>query len=124
VTPLRPRAVPRYSDTNALNDIHTILTADTGGRDALAEIADVLTRAGRPPFTARDIEVHTTETAQGWPVACTHAGDTTVSVRQQPPGPGLLAEITTGTEAEYRQLTVTLDGHRLHPPRRAGSEPA
>ena len=43
----------------------------------------------------RDIEVTTTETALGWPVACVDAGDTTVYVRQDPAGPGLLIEICT-----------------------------
>ena len=42
---------------------------------------------------ARDIEVTTTETGLGWPVACVQSGDTSVFIRQAPAGPGLLIEI-------------------------------
>lgn len=115
VTPLRPRPAPPYSDTAALNDIHTILTTPDPGQASLAEIADVVARTGRPLVAARDIEVSTTETALGWPMACARSGDTAVHVRQEPAGPGLRVEITTETDAETRALTVTLDGATLHP---------
>ena len=115
VTPLRPRAPSGYTDTAALNDIHTLLTTGDPGDAALADIALVLARTGRPMVAARDIEITTTETALGWPVACAQAGDTSVFIRQAPAGPGLLIEITTKTAAEHDALKVTLDGRTLHP---------
>lgn len=124
VTPLRPRAAPRYSDTAALNDIHAILTTPDPGHAALAEIADVVARTGRPLVAARDIEISATETALGWPVACTQSSDTAVYDRQEPSGPGLRVEITTETDAEARALTVTLDGATLHPAGQPGPDPA
>ena len=69
---------------------------------------------------ARDIEITTTETALGWPVACAQAGDTSVYIRQDPAGSGLLIEICTKSVAEHDALTVSLDGHPLHPTRRGG----
>ena len=120
VTPLRPRALPAYTDAAALNDIHALLTTSEPGDAALADIAQILTRAGRPMVAARDIEITTTETALGWPVACAQADDTSVFIRQAPTGPGLLIEICTKTAAEHDSLTVTLDGHTLHPTHPAG----
>jgi hypothetical protein len=64
---------------------------------------------------ARDIEITTTETVLGWPVACAQAGDTSVFIRQAPARRGLLIEITTKTAAEHDALTITLDGRTLHP---------
>jgi hypothetical protein len=115
VTPLRPRAPSSYTDTAALNDIHALLTTGDPGDSALADIALVLARTGRPMAAARDIEITTTETALGWPVACAQAGDTSVFIRQAPAGTGLLIEITTKTAAEHDALTVTFDGRTLHP---------
>ncbi|MFI5062464.1 MAG: hypothetical protein ACHP9Z_00580 [Streptosporangiales bacterium] len=121
ITPLRARAPAGYSDTAALNDIHGLLTASDPGDAALADIALILARTGRPMVRVRDIEITTIETALGWPVACTDAGDTTVYVRQAPAGTGLLIEICTKTAAERDALTVTLDGAVLQQP---GTEPA
>ena len=83
VTPLRPPGRSGYSDTAALNDIHALLTSTDPGDGALADIALILGRAGRPMVPVRDIEVSATETALGWPVACVEAGDTS---RARPPG--------------------------------------
>ena len=124
VTPLRPRAPSGYTDTAALNDIHALLTTGDPGDGALTDIALVLTRTGRPMVAARDIEITTTETALGWPVACAQAGDTSVFIRQAPAGPGLLIEITTKTAAEHDALKVTLDGRTLHPAVRSGGDAA
>ena len=107
VVPLRPRTRPGYTDTAALNDIHTLLTATDPGDATLADIAVILTRTGRPMVAARDIEITTTETALGWPVACAQAGDTSVYIRQAPTGPGLLIEICTKSADEHDALTVT-----------------
>jgi hypothetical protein len=115
VTPLRPRGPSRYTDTAALNDIHALLTTAEPGGAALADIAQIVTRTGRPMARVRDIEVTTAETALGWPVACVDAGDTSVYVRQAPSGTGLLIEINTGTDAERSTLAVTLDGTLLRP---------
>jgi hypothetical protein len=115
VTPLHPRAAAVYTDTAALNDIHALLTATEPGQSALKDIALILGRTGRPMTPARDIEVSTTETALGWPVACVSAGDTNVYIRQAPTGTGLLIEIYTETDAEASSLTVTLDGALLCP---------
>jgi hypothetical protein len=124
VTPLRPRAPSGYTDTAALNDIHALLTTGGPGGAALADIALILARIGRPMVAARDIEITTTETALGWPVACAQAGDTSVFIRQAPAGPGLLIEITTKTAAEHDALRVTLDGRPLHPAVPGGSDAA
>lgn len=124
VTPLRAAPAPAYSDTDALNDIHAIVTTPSLSLTALAEVAEAVTRTGRPLAAVRDIEVHTTETELGWPVACTHAGDTTVAVRQDPTGPGLLVEITTETAAEAAALTLVLDGTTVHPAAQPGPTPA
>jgi hypothetical protein len=120
VTPLRPRAPSGYSDTAALNDIHTLFTTGEPGDATLADIAQIVARTGRPMIAVRDIEITCTETVLGWPVACTQAGDTSVFVRQAPTATGLLIEICTKTAAEYDALTVTLDGHTLHPTHPAG----
>jgi hypothetical protein len=116
-TPLRLVTEPGYGDTAALNDIQAILsrTARPDAEIVLSEIADVLTRAGRPPAASRDIEVRTEENAWGWPVARVEAGDTTVLVGQKPAGPGLLIEITSRSAAEAEALSVTLDGLMLQP---------
>jgi len=124
VIPLHARAPAAYTDTAALNDIHALLTAPDPGDAALADIALILARTGRPMVRVRDIEITTIETALGWPVACTDAGDTTVYVRQAPAGTGLLIEICTKTAAEHAALTVTLDGQPLNPPGQPGTDPA
>ena len=124
VTPLRPRAPSAYTDTAALNDIHALLTTTDLGCGALADIAQILIRAGRPMVAPRDIEISATETALGWPVACVQAGDASVFVRQAPAGPGLLIEICTKTAAEFDALSVVLDGRALHPGGPAGGDAA
>jgi hypothetical protein len=125
VTPLCPRAaVSAYTDTDALNDIHALLTTTSPGDATLADVAQILARAGRSLVAARDIEITLTETALGWPVACAQAGDTSVFIRQALGGPGLLIEIYTKTNGERDGLTVSLDGHSLHPAPPAGGEAA
>lgn len=115
VTPLRPRAAGAYTDTEALSDIHALLTATSPGDATLGDIAQILARTGRPLVAVRDIEVTVTETALGWPVACAQAGDTSVFVRQAPAGTGLLVEICAKTDGERDDLTVTVDGRTVHP---------
>jgi hypothetical protein len=116
VTRLRPRTRSGYSDTAALNDIHALLTSSQDGDLALlGDVAQIQSRTGRIMVRVRDIEVSTSETALGWPVARIESGDTTLTVRQDPAGPGLLIEIVTSTPGERDALAVTLDGRRLHP---------
>jgi hypothetical protein len=124
VTPLRPRAPSGYTDTAVLNDIHTLLTTTDPSGGALADITQILTRTGRPMVAVRDIEITTTETALGWPVACARAGNTTVTIRQAPASSGLLVEVTTTSAAEHDALTITLGGRILHPARPDGGEAA
>ena len=42
------------------------------------------------------------------------------SSARRPPGAGLLIEICTKIAAEHDALTITLDGHTLHPTHPAG----
>jgi hypothetical protein len=115
VTPLRPPASAGYSDTAALNDIHTLLTRTDLGADTLADIAAIVARTSRALIPIRDIEISSTETVLGWPVACVDAGETTVFVRQATAGTGLLVEVCTRTDTERAALAITLDGRLLHP---------
>lgn len=120
-----PSGQPALSDTAAVNDIHALLTAssdDPAGR--LADVAAIVTRTGRPMIRGRDIGAQVTESPAGWPVARIDAEDTTVTVRQDPTGAGLLIEITTRTPAERDGLTVTVDGCRRHDPNPPGSPAA
>lgn len=114
----RGRQPSADADTPALNDIHALLTAPGHGsdRDRLRDIGLILARTGRPMVRARDIDASTKLSTTGWPVARVVAEDTTVTVRQDPAGTGLLVEITTRTPAERDGLTVTLDSRRLHDP--------
>ena len=125
VTRLHPRGRPAYTDTAALNDIHTLLVAtEDSDRGLLSDIAAILLRTGRHPVRGRDIDAVVTESPTGWPVARVDAEDTTVIVRQDAAGPGLQIEITTSTPIERGQLTVTLDGRCLHHPRSCGGDAA
>ena len=55
VTRLRPRGQPACTDTAAVNDIHALLTTTSIGdsRDLLGDIAQVVTRTGRPMVRGR-----------------------------------------------------------------------
>ena len=124
VTLLRPRPPSGYTDTAALNDIHAILTATGTGDGAVADITQILALTGRPMVAARDIEITTTESALGWPVARAQAGDTSVVIRQEPASADLLIEITTTAATEHDALRVTLDGRTLHSAHPAGGDAA
>ena len=115
VTPLRPRAPVRlHRHPRAQRHPRPAHQQDPGDA-TLADIAQILTRTGRPMIAARDIEITITDTPTGRPMACAHSGDTSVFIRQAPAGPGLLVEITAQTAAEHDALTVTLDGRTLYP---------
>jgi hypothetical protein len=120
VTQLRPLNPGAYTDTAAMNDIHAVLTSPAGPRDgALAGIAEILARSGRPVVAVRDIEVASTETTLGWPAARVDAGDTCAYVRQDPVTGGIHIEIRTRSAAETDSLTVSLDRYVLHPASRS-----
>jgi len=125
ITRLHPNQRPGYTDTAALNDLHALLTTSPdAGRELLGDVAAILARTGRPMVAGRDIDATTTQTPTGWPVARVDAGDTTVTVRQDPTSEGLLVEITTRNQAERDQLTVTLDSRCLHHARPTGGHAA
>jgi hypothetical protein len=116
---------PGYGDTEALNDIHALLTSDARDDPAvLADIGQLLARSGRPMVRARDIDAITTLSPIGWPVARITSGATTVTVRQEPAGPGLLIEVTTAAPGERDELTVVLDGCCLYCPWPSGDHAA
>ena len=114
VTPLRPRAPSGYTDHAALNDIHALLTSQDPAGAALTDIALILARTGRPMVAARDIEVTTTETVLGWPVACVQSGDASVVIGQAPGRSGPADR----DRHQVRRRARRPEGHprRPHPP--------
>lgn len=119
VTRLRPRTGIGYSDSDALNDIHALLTGTSSGsdRDQLTDIGLILARSGRPMVPVRHIDVRVADSPHGRPVARIDAEGTSVTVRQVPAGTGLLVEIaSTGQTSAVEDTTVTLDGRCLHHP--------
>jgi hypothetical protein len=121
VTWLRPGTGPGYSEIDALNDIHALLTGTGIGagtdRELLGDIGAIVTRTGRVLVPVRDIDACVTESPHGRPAALVDAAGTTVTVRQEPAGTGLLVEITgTGLAGAAGDTTVTLDGRCLHHP--------
>lgn len=118
ITRLRPRGQRACTDTAALNDIHAMLTTASRSedRELLGDIAAAVALTGRPIVRMRDIETTVTDSPTGWPVARVEAEATTVIVRQDHSGSGLLVEITTRSPDERSQLVVTLDGQCMHHP--------
>jgi hypothetical protein len=127
VTWLRPGTGTGYGDSDALNDILALFTSTGSGNseEMLGDIGAVLARTGRFLVPVRDIDACITESPHGRPVALVDAGGTTVTVRQEPAGPGLLIEITSTTpETAGGGITVTLDGRCLSCPCPAGPHSA
>jgi len=125
VTRLRPRTSTGYTDQAALNDIHALLTTSPDPASGqLEDIGLILARSGRPLIPVRPIEMRITETPTGHPVVRALSGDTTITIRQEPAGPGLLIEITTSPAETTDDVTVTINGHRLHHPAPAGGHTA
>ena len=110
---LQPRAAAGYTETAALNDICALLTTS---RDApagqLFDIGLILARAGRSLIPLRDLDITIADTPRGRPVARAVSAGTTVTIRQEPAGPGLLVEITTAPAGDA--VAVTLDGRCVH----------
>jgi hypothetical protein len=127
VTWLRPRTGTGFSDGDALNDIHALLTGTSSGtdREQLTDVGLILARSGRPMVPVRQIDAAVAETPHGRPVARIDADGISVIVRQVPAGTGLLVEIVgTGQTSAVEDTTVTLDGRCLHHPCPPGSHVA
>ncbi|HXL92220.1 MAG TPA: hypothetical protein VN969_25035 [Streptosporangiaceae bacterium] len=105
---------PAYTDQAAINDIHVLLTSPLGQDGALESIAEIIARTGRPLTAGRDIEVITGESPLGWPVVQAVSAGTTVTIRQDPTGPGLRVEITTRLGSTDTPA-VSLDSRPLVP---------
>jgi len=73
----------------------------------------VLARCGRPLIEVRDIHAVVAETPTGLPEARIDVGPTNLAVHRDSTG-GLVVTITATTPDEA-DLTVTLNGRRLHP---------
>jgi hypothetical protein len=110
-----PDTGPAYTDHDAVNDIHVLLTSPLGQDGAVEAIAEILARTGRPMTAGRDIEVITAETSLGWPVVRAVSAGTAVTIRQDPAGPGLRVDITTAPGQGDADLAVTLDSRPLVP---------
>jgi len=94
VVPIRPGLAARYGDTQAMNDIHALITSATPltADEATACVAEV------------------TGDRHGTPVAQVDADGTVVLVGQDPHGPGVLVQVTTRDPAEAAGLVITVDG--------------
>ena len=119
VTWLRSRVGAGYSDVDALNDIHALLTGTSSGteREQLVDIGLILARTGRPMVPVRHIDATVAETPCGRPVARIDAEGATVTVRQEPAGSGLIVDIAgAGRAWAGGDTTVRFDGRCLHRP--------
>jgi hypothetical protein len=112
VVPIRPGLAARYGDTQAMNDIHALVTALAGLTDGevAASVREIVARTGRPLARARMITAEVTEDRHGIPAALVDADGTVVAVGQDPDGPGVLVQVATHDEAESAGLVVTIDG--------------
>jgi hypothetical protein len=112
VVPIRPGLTARYGDTQAMNDIHALLTGATllTGDEAAACVAEIVARTGRRLDPARTITAEVTSDRHGTPVAWVDADGTIVLVGQDPDGPGALIQVTTRDPAEAAGLVITVDG--------------
>jgi hypothetical protein len=114
VTLLRPRvtAAAGYGDTDAMNDIHALLTGAAGlaDRDVAEAVAEIVSRTGRSLARARAITAEVTDDGHGMPVAQVDADGTVVLIGQNPDGHGVLVLITTRDAAERDVLVIAVDG--------------
>jgi hypothetical protein len=127
VTPVRQGPAARYGDTQAVNDIHALLTAPGGltSEEVTAAVADIIARTGRSLARARMILAEVAEDTYGMPVARVDADGTVVLVSQDPDGPGVLIQVATGDAAEAAGLVITIDGRPVSrsPARARASRP-
>ena len=110
--PTRPGLAARFDDTQAMNDIHALVTALDGLTDGevAASVGEIVARTGRPLVRARMITAEVTEDRHGMPAALVDTDGTVVAVGQDPGGPGVLVQVTTRDAAESAGLVVAIDG--------------
>jgi len=124
VVPIRPGLAARYGDTQAMNDIHALLTGSTAftGDEAAACVAEIVARTGRRLDPARTITAEVSEDGHGIPAARVDADGTVILAGQDPGGPGVLIQVTTRDPAEAAGLVITVDGRPAsRSPEREGS---
>jgi len=111
-TPIRQGPAARYGDTQAVNDIHALLTTPAGltADEVAAAVSDIIARTGRSLARARMILAEVAEDTYGMPVARVDADGTVTLVSQDPHGPGVLIRVTTSDAAEAAGLVITVDG--------------
>ena len=112
VSLIRPGPAARYDDTQAMNDIHALVTGLEGLTDGeiAASVGAIVARTGRPLVRARMITAEVTEDRRGMPTALVDTDGAVVAVSQDPDGPGVLVQVTTRDAAESAGLVVTIDG--------------
>ena len=108
---IRPGSAARYDDTQAMNDIHALVTGLEGLTDGetAASVGEIVARTGRPPVRARMITASVTEDRHGMPAALVDTDGAVVAVSQDPDGPGVRVQVTTRDAAESAGLVVTID---------------
>ena len=99
---IRPGPGPRYNDTQAMNDIHALLTGLEGLTDSevAASVGEIVARTGRPLVRARMTTAEVTLDRHGMPTALVATVGTVVVFRQDPDGPGVLVQVPTRDAAE------------------------
>ena len=109
---IRPGPAARYDDTQAMNDIHALITAMEALTDGevAASVGEIVARTGRPLAPARMITAEVTGDRHGMPAALVDTDGTVVAVGQDPGGPGVLVQVTNLDAAESAGLVVAIDG--------------
>lgn len=113
---ISPPARP-YSDTDALNDIHALLTSPVAPDGVLQDLATILARTGRPLSPSRVITATVEDDPHGMPVARVEAEGTTICISQAQNDSGLRVHISPRDAAEEAYLTITLAGKTIRHPR-------
>jgi len=110
--PGRREPAAGYDDTQAMNDVHALVTglAEISDNQVASSVREIVARTGRPLYRARMITAAMTEDRHGMPAAEVDADGIVISVGQDPDGPGALVQIMTGDAAERSALVVVIDG--------------